>query len=93
LQRDDGPLLELAGTIYSSVALAFKHKPDRGAGLSMATGSLGERAARSVFEQSLRAPWSVFQWRRSPFTGGVDERTVPPSHDCQVCNIELPLKI
>jgi hypothetical protein len=25
-------------------------------------------------------------------TGGVDEREVPPTHDCAVCNIEQPLK-
>jgi hypothetical protein len=29
-----------------------------------------------VFEQSLRAQWSVFEWRPGAITGGVDERKV-----------------
>jgi len=41
---------------------------------------------------SLRAQWSVFQGRRGAITGGVDEREMLPSHDCEVCKLEQPLK-
>ena len=49
------------------------------------------RASGIVFEQSLRAQWSVFQSRRGPYIGGVDEREVLPSHDCELCKVEQPL--
>ena len=45
-------------------------------------------------QQRVNLPDGVAEGVRAPgaITGGVDEREVLPSHDCEVCNIEQPFK-